>query len=179
MFNRDQTVLLVIDVQGKLAHLVHEKEILFKNIQAMIKGAQILEIPILWTEQVPEKIGNTVSEIAELLRDQQPIEKVSFSAFPNRRFKETLSALNRKQVVVTGIETHVCVYQTAADLIFEGYQLQIVCDAVSSRSSENKRIALERLKQLGAQMTCVEMILCELLKTSKDERFKEILKLMK
>ena len=179
MFNTDQTVLLVIDVQGKLAQLMHEKEILFKNIQAMIKGANILEIPIVWTEQVPEKIGNTVPEIAQLLKDQQPIEKVSFSCFPNRRFKETLTALNRKQIVVVGIETHVCVYQTAADLIAEGYQVQVVCDAVSSRSLENKRIALERLQQLGAHLTCVEMILCELLKTTEDKRFKEILGLMK
>ena len=179
MFSCDQTVLLVIDVQGKLAQLVHEKEILFKNIQAMIKGAQILDIPIVWTEQVPEKIGNTIPEIAKLLKDQQPIEKVGFSCFLNRRFKETLTALKRKQILVTGIETHVCVYQTAADLIAEGYQVQVVCDAVSSRSAENKRIALERLKQLGAQMTCMEMILCELLKTSEDKHFKEILGLMK
>ena len=179
MFNRDQAVLLVIDVQGKLASLMHEKEILFKNIQAMIKGAQIFGIPILWTEQVPEKIGNTIPEIAKLLKDQQPIEKESFSCVPNKRFMEALLALNRKQIVVTGIETHVCVYQTAADLISQGYQLQVVCDAVSSRSSENKRIALERLKQLGAQMTCAEMILCELLKTTEDKKFKEILGLMK
>src|SRR3989338_834136 len=107
MFNRDQAVLLVIDVQGKLASLMHEKEILFKNIQAMIKGAQIFGIPILWTEQVPEKIGNTIPEIAKLLKDQQPIEKESFSCVPNKRFMEALLALNRKQIVVTGIETHV------------------------------------------------------------------------
>lgn len=179
MFSADQTVLLVIDVQGKLAHLVHEKEILFKNIQAMIKGAQILGIPILWTEQVPEKIGNTIPEIAKLLTDQQPIEKESFSCVPNKRFMEALLALNRKQIVVTGIEGHVCVYQTAADLIGEGYQVEIVCDAVSSRSVENKQIALERLKQLGAGVTCTEMILCELLKTTEDKKFKEILGLMK
>lgn len=178
MFSSDQTVLLVIDVQGKLAHLMHEKEIVFKNVKAMIKGAQILGIPILWTEQVPEKIGNTIPQIAQLLKDQQPVEKESFSCVSNKRFMEALSALNRKQIVVTGIEGHVCVYQTAADLISEGYQLQIVCDAVSSRSLENKQIALERLKQLGAQMTCTEMILCELLKTTEDKRFKEILKLM-
>ena len=179
MFSPDQTILLVIDVQGKLAQLVHEKEILFKNIRTMIKGTQIFGIPIVWTEQVPEKIGNTIPEIAELLKDHHPIEKVSFSCFPNRRFKETLTALKRKQIVIVGIEAHVCVYQAAADLIAEGYQVQVVCDAVSSRSSENKRIALERMKQLGAHLTCVEMILCELLKTTEDKRFKEILGLMK
>ncbi len=179
MFTIDETVLLVIDVQGKLAHLVHEKEILFKNLRATIKGARILNVPILWTEQVPEKIGNTIPEIAELLKDQKSIEKVSFSCVPNKRFMEALTALNRKQILVVGIETHVCVYQTASDLIREGYQVQVVCDAVSSRSLEDKRIALESMKQLGAQLTCVEMILCELLKTSENTRFKEILKLMK
>ena len=179
MFMIDQTVLLVIDVQGKLAHLVHEKEIFFKNLQAMIKGAQILQIPILWTEQIPSKIGNTIPEIAQLLKDQQPIEKVSFSCVPNKRFMEVLTTLKRKHILVTGIEAHVCVYQTAADLIQEGYQVRVARDAVSSRSAENKQIAFDAMQQLGAQLTSVEMILCELLKTSEDARFKEILKLIK
>ena len=179
MFMIDQTVLLVIDVQGKLARLVHEKEILFKNLQAMIKGARILQIPILWTEQVPEKIGNTIPEIAQLLKDQQPIEKVSFSCVPNKQFMKTLTVLNRKQILIAGIEAHVCIYQTVSDLIKEGYQVQVVQDAVSSRSAENKQIAFDAIKQLGAQLTSVEMILCELLKTSEDARFKEILKLIK
>ena len=179
MFTVNQTVLLVIDIQGKLAHSMQDKDRLFKNIQAMIKGAQILQIPILWTEQVPEKIGNTIPEIASLLKDQQPIEKVSFSCVPNKRFMEALSALNRKQIVIVGIETHVCVYQTACDLLDEGYKVQVVSDSVSSRSSENKQTALDSLKHRGVPLTCVEMILCELLKTSEDSRFKEILKLMK
>ena len=179
MFTAEQTVLLVIDVQGKLAHLVHEKEILLKNLQAMIKGARILQIPILWTEQVPAKIGNTIPEIAQLLKDQQPIEKVSFSCVPNKRFMEILTALNRKQILIAGIETHVCIYQTASDLIKEGYQVKVARDAVSSRSLENKQIAFDAMQQRGVQLTSVEMILCELLKTSEDARFREILKLIK
>ena len=179
MFNRDQTVLLVIDVQGKLCQLMDEKEKLIKNIHAVIKGAKIFGIPILWTEQVPEKVGNTIPEIAKLLKPLQPIEKVSFSCFPNRRFKESLSTLNRKQILVVGIEAHVCVYQTVADLIAQGYEVQVVCDAISARSSEHKRIALEQMKQLGAGWTSGEMIICELLKTSADVQFKEILQLIK
>ena len=179
MFNPDHCVLLVIDIQGKLASVMHEKEQLFKNAAIMIEAAHILGIPILWTEQVPAKVGETVSEIVRFLPNIQPIEKESFSCYPNKRFREALSALNRKQILVTGIETHVCVYQTVADLLDDEYEVQIIGDAVSSRAKENKGIGLTRMQVLGANITSTEMILCELIKTSEHKNFKSILNLIK
>ena len=129
MFSHEKAVILVIDIQGKLAALMFEKEKVYRNIKAIIKAARILEIPVLWTEQVPGKIGQTVPEIAALLSPLKPIPKSSFSCCGEKKFLDALAALKRRQMIVTGIETHVCVYQTAADLIERKYEVQVVADA--------------------------------------------------
>jgi len=179
MLTTDNTILLIIDVQGKLAHLMSDKESLFENLQKIIKGAKILGIPILWTEQNPEKLGTTIPEISQLMSPIQPIPKRSFSCWDNERFVEKLRALNRKQVLITGIEAHICVYQTAVDLVNSGYEVQVVADAVSSRKAENKKIAIDRIRDIGAGLTCIEMVLFELLKVADGPKFKQILKIIK
>ncbi len=179
MFNINQTVLLFIDVQGKLARQMHEKEKLFKNLQALIKGAQILNIPILWTEQTPEKIGKTLPQFVRYLANSKPIRKTSFSCALNQDFREALQGLGRRQILVSGIEAHVCVYQTVGDLLEQNYEVRLVADAVSSRTKENRDIAFSRMKELGAGFTSVEMMMCELLRTSEHPKFEEILKLIK
>lgn len=179
MLKIENTILLIIDIQGNLAHLMHGKERLFKNVQKLIKGIQILGIPILWVEQNPQGLGPTIPEIAELLSNIQPISKMSFSSCRNDGFLQTLNTLNRKQILIAGIEAHVCVYQTAADLVDNGYEVQVVTDAVSSRSVENKEIGLQRMKNSGATLTSVETALFELLKVAEGEQFKEILKIVK
>lgn len=171
--------LIVVDVQGKLAQLMHEKEILFKNIEILIKAAKILEIPILWCQQSPQSLGPTIPQIAELLADCEPIDKASFSCFGHENFKAKLAALNRTQIILTGIETHVCIYQTAADLLAEGCSVDIPADAVSSRTLANKKTALRRLTAQGANITSTEMALFELLKTAENPNFKQIAKLIK
>ena len=179
MFEINKTVLVVIDVQGKLATLVAEKEKVYANISGLIKAVQILNIPIIYTEQVPEKIGKTIPKIALLLSTLSPITKSSFSCCGSKEFLEQLTRLKRKQVIITGIETHVCVYQTITDLLKLQFAVQVVADAVSSRTAENRRIALERVKKLGADITSTEMVLCELLKTAKHEKFRDIIKFIK
>ena len=179
MFTIEKSLLLVIDVQGKLARLMFDKEQLFRNIQALIQMARFLEIPILYTEQVPEKIGPTIPEIANYLHNLPPIRKASFSCCQEEEFLKKLEFYKRPQIIVCGMETHVCVYQTAADLLEHKYEVQVVADAVSSRTKENKQLALEQLKGLGAALTSAEMIGCELLRTSQHEKFKEILSLIK
>ncbi len=180
MLKTDQTVLVVIDVQGKLAQVMHEKEALFANLEKIIKGAQVLGLPLIWTEQAPEKLGPTSPEIAALLASQaKPIAKSSFSCCGHPPFMEALKMLNRRQVLLTGIETHVCVYQTALDLLTAGYEVQVVTDAVSSRTAENKHIGLERMKTAGAALTGVEMALFELLRVAEGPQFKEIAKIVK
>jgi nicotinamidase-related amidase len=179
MLKIENTVLSIIDIQGKLAHLMYEKELLFKNVQKLIKGIQVLGIPIIWLEQNPKGLGPTIPEIADLLSGNQPISKMSFSGCRNDRFLQELKVLNRKQVLISGIETHICVYQTAADLVDLGYEVQAVTDAVSSRTIEDKKIGLEKMKNAGVIMTSVETALFELLKVAEGEQFKEILKIVK
>ena len=179
MLKIENTTLLIIDIQGNLAHLMHGKELLFKNVQKLIKGIQILGIPILWVEQNPQGLGPTIPEIADILSNIQPISKMSFSSCRNDDFLQALNALNRKQVLVAGIEAHVCVYQTAADIVDIGYEVQVVTDAVSSRSVENKEIGLQRMRDSGVSLTSVETALFELLKVAEGEQFKEILKIVK
>ena len=178
MLLRDNTVLIVVDVQGKLAQLMADKQALFANLQRIIRGVQVLDIPILWVEQYPEGMGPTIAEIAPLLLGIEPISKLSFSCCGNGRFMRELTALSRKQVLIAGIETHVCVYQTARDLVHLGYEVEVVADAVSSRTIENREIGLDRIKTSGARLTSTEMALFELLRVAEGEQFKKILKII-
>ncbi len=179
MLDIEHCCLIVVDVQGKLAELMHEKEILFRNVQILIKAAKILEIPILWCQQCPQSLGPTSPQIAELLAGCEPIDKATFSCAADEDFKAALAGLSRRQIILAGIETHVCIYQTAADLLAEGYSVDIVADAVSSRTLDNKQVALRRLSTQRANITSTEMALFELLKTADNPKFKQIAKLIK
>ncbi len=172
MLNIDNAALVVIDVQSKLAQLMAEKETLFANLEKIIKGIQVLDIPIIWTEQVPKKLGPTLPEFSELLAQSgDPIAKSSFSCCGHTPFMDALKSLNRNQILLTGIETHVCVYQTALDLLEAGYKVQVVSDAVSSRTNANKQIGLARMKEAGAILTSTEMALFELLRVAEGDLF--------
>ena len=179
MFSPEQAILVVIDIQGKLAYLMDQKETLFKNVKGLIQTAQFLCLPIVLTEQVPEKIGATIPEIKDLLPELQPIKKNSFSCYLDKSFLTRIQSLKRKQIIVCGIEAHVCVIQTVLDLLENKYSVQVVADAISSRKAENKCYALERMRKEGADITTCEMIVTELLRTSTHPRFKEVLNLIK
>lgn len=179
MLDSNQTVLVVIDIQGKLSQAMYEKESLFDNFHKLIEGVQVLGIPIILTEQNPERLGKTLPEIATLLPGIQALPKFSFSCCDVAGFMEELKKLNRKQVLICGIETHVCVYQTAMDLLGSGYEVQVVADAVSSRTLSNKTIALERMRDEGVKLTSTEMVLFELLEIAQGPKFKELLKIVK
>jgi nicotinamidase-related amidase len=179
MLDSQDCCLVVIDVQGKLAQLMHEKDSLFKNIVILIKGCGILDIPVIWTQQVPKALGQTIGQITELLTDLEPINKASFSCCGQKEFIETLNEKNRKQVLICGIETHICVYQTAIDLLDKDFQVHVVADAVSSRTPQNKHISLQKMQSLKVQITTTEMLLFELLKTAEHPKFRQIAKLVK
>jgi nicotinamidase-related amidase len=179
MLTTDNTVLLIVDVQGKLAHLMQDKEILFNNISKTIKGAQVLDIPIILAEQYPAGLGPTIPEVAGLFEKPNAISKTSFSCCGEDRFMQVLNALHPENVLVAGIETHVCVYQTIRDLIKAGFAVQIIADAVSSRTKDNKRIGLKKSIKAGAEITSVETVLFELLRVAGGEKFKNILEIVK
>lgn len=180
MLHIEETVLVIIDVQGKLGHLMYEKEQLFTNLQRLARAAKVLDIPVLWNEQYPQGLGPTIPELsAELQEIANPIIKCTFSSCGAAAFMESLKALGRKQILIAGIETHVCIYQTAVDLVKLGYQVEVVADAVSSRTKENKQIGLEKMKEKGASWTSTEMALFELVKVAEGAKFKAILEIVK
>ena len=179
MLGTRKCCLVVVDVQGKLAQLMHDKELLFKNIQILIKAANILNFPILWCQQCPDSLGPTIPEIAELLSGNEPINKAAFSCCGADQFNSRLNELDRNQVILCGIEAHVCIYQTAVDLLRKGFSVDVIADAVSSRTLENKQIGIDRIAAEGANISCTEMALFELLKTAEHPQFKNIAKLIK
>lgn len=179
MLKLDDTVLLIIDVQGKLAQLMDGKELLFKNIINLAKGAKVLNIPIIWTEQYPEGIGPTIPELAEVLTEISPLPKITFSCCQDDGFLAELKRIGRKNILISGIEAHICVYQTVTDLISQGYHTELVVDAVSSRNSVNKELGIDKMVMNGASITCVETALYELLGKAGTDEFKQILKIIK
>jgi hypothetical protein len=179
MLKTDNTVLVLVDVQGKLAQLMEGKAALFQNLRKLVQGVQVLGLPIVWAEQNPAGLGPTIPELAELLEGQTPIAKFSFSCCGDAAFLERLRATGRKQVLLAGIEAHVCIYQTAVELLQLGYEVEVVADAVSSRTAENKQIALAKLQQIGACLTSVEMALFEMLGKAEGPAFKAIVKIVK
>jgi nicotinamidase-related amidase len=179
MLNIQDCCLVVVDVQGKLAQLMYDKQVLFKNVQILIKTAKILDIPILWCQQCPDALGPTLPEIAQLLADSEPIDKSAFSCCRAEQFNIKLKEIKRQQVVLCGIETHVCVYQTAVDLLIKGFSVDLIADAVSSRTLENRQIGINRMAAEGVNISCTEMALFELLQTAEHPQFKQIAKLIK
>lgn len=175
----EKTVLVIIDIQGNLAQAMTDKLLLFENVQKLIKGMQAFAIPIVVTEQTPQKLGSTISDIQSLLTGIEKLSKASFSCCKNQHFVNKLSSLKRRQVLLAGIETHICVYQTAMDLIQAGYEVHIIGDAVSSRTPQNREIGIQKMRDGGAVLTSTETILFELLQTAEDARFKEIFKIVK
>jgi nicotinamidase-related amidase len=179
MLDTSKCCLVVVDVQGKLAELMDNKDSVFANIEILIKTAKVLEFGIIWCEQHRRALGPTIPQIAELLTDNQPIDKFSFSCCGQDEFNNKLKELRPRQVILCGIEAHVCIYQTAADLLDKDYEVHVIADAISSRTQTNKEIALRRMEADGALISSTEMALFELLRTAKHEKFKELAKLIK
>lgn len=179
MLTQENTGLIIIDVQGKLARIVNESEKLVSNLEKLIRGCQILSIPIIYTEQNPKGLGSTIPEIGKLLSPQNPVEKYTFNALENEAFKKAILESNRKQWLICGTEAHICVYQTVLGLLSYNFEIEVVADCVSSRSKDSVELALEKLQNKGAGLTNVEMCLYELVKDSRREIFKEILTLIK
>ncbi|MFC1833395.1 hydrolase [Thermodesulfobacteriota bacterium] len=179
MLNVEETVLVVVDFQEKLMAAIHNKEELLREAVRLVQGANVLGLPILWSEQNPKGLGPTVPELASLMTDYEPITKISFSCCGEEKFKKAFDEIDRDQVLVAGIESHVCVYQTVVDLLDEIPMVGVVADAVSSRTPENKAIGIERCRDEGAFITSTECALFELLKAAEGDKFKQMLKVVK
>ena len=175
----ENTVLLLIDFQERLFPVMHDKEKLLNNVAKLTKGALALEIPIIVTEQYPKGLGPTIPEIKGLIPGYKALEKTCFNCCDEPAFMEALGALKRKQIIIAGIEAHICTYQTAVALARAGYQVEVSSDGISSREPENKAAALAKLGLMGIMPTTTEMALFELLKVAKGDKFKAISAIVK
>jgi nicotinamidase-related amidase len=173
----DRCALVVVDIQEKLLPPIFQKTQLVKNSQLLIRLAGILKLPALVTTQYAKGLGNTVPEIASLLPETQAIDKQMFSCFGSDAFCSQLKRLpgNRNTVLLCGMESHICVTQTALAALREGYIVHVASDAVSSRSEWNWKIGLERMRAAGAVISSTEMIIYEVLRSSSAPAFKELL----
>jgi nicotinamidase-related amidase len=178
MMTTENSGLLIIDVQGTLAEKVHDSAALLNNLSILIQGAKLLSIPIVWVEQLPEKLGKTHSDIAQHLLGRA-FEKSTFSAWGNNEIRSEIENLNRRNWIVAGIECHVCVYQTVRDLLKMHYNVHLVGDGVSSRTLENKVIGQQAMQAAGAKLTSTEMVLFELQQKAEGDIFKQLIKLVK
>jgi len=176
--NRDQAVVIVVDYQNKIADVMKHHDSVTKHIVALLQGVRALHVPILTTEQYPKGLGHTTSEIAGETASGPVIEKTTFSCCGAPEFCTWLESQNRQQAVLVGIETHVCVLQTALDLLENGYQVHLPIETTCSRSDEHKQNALARLRDAGAVITNVESVLFELLVDAKSAEFKTVQKLI-
>ena len=179
MLKPESAMLNVIDVQGRLAGIVADSENVRRNIVRLIEGTRLFSMPLLATEQVPEKLGATIPEVKAALGGGDLPTKETFSCWQDGGMRESYAAAGRKQVLVCGIECHVCVYQTVRDLLAADYEVHLVVDAVSSRSLLNKEVAVRRMERMGAHLTTTEMALFELKFDCTGETFRQLSKLVK
>ncbi len=179
MLQIEKTGVVLIDVQGKLAKMVHESETLVANIARFIEGAKILGLPVVWLEQYPKGLGKTVEEISSIMTDNQPIEKFTFNCYADEQVKKAVAESGRQQWLVCGIEAHICVYQTSMGLLLDNYEVEVLTDCISSRLADNVKFATSKLQSKGVGLTNTEMCFYELMKSSKHPKFKEILPLIK
>ncbi|PKL96468.1 MAG: hydrolase [Gammaproteobacteria bacterium HGW-Gammaproteobacteria-8] len=175
----ESSLLLVVDVQGRLARLMHESEAMIRQQAILIRACRLLDVPVLWAEQLPDKLGPTVDELQQPLAGLQPRAKSSFGCCGDASLRQAIETSGRDQILLCGIEAHVCVWQTAAALLEMGRSVHLAADAVSSRSAFNRDIAYRRMESAGVHLSNVEMLLFELMQNATHPRFREVTTLLK
>lgn len=173
--DRDQAVMVVVDVQEKLVPAMNERVCgrVVQHINMLLEGFSAMDLPVIATEQYPRGLGHTIEELA-VSGDTQRVEKVAFSCYGESNFVEALEKTGRKQVVLVGMEAHVCVYQTMIDLLDRGYQVHLVRDAICSRFKSDYHTAITTAPEMGAVLTTTEMALFQLLKVAGTDEFKVV-----
>jgi len=179
MLTTENTCLVVIDIQEKLLAVMDKPQRVVKNTAVLIQAAKALDIPVLWCQQVPKALGPTAEDLTALMTDVEPINKSSFSCCGEEAFVAKIDLLQARSAILCGIESHVCVFQTARDLIQHGLYVHVVADAISSRTPDNHAIGKDRMAQEGAVVTSTEMLLFELLRDANHPKFRELAKLIK
>lgn len=177
--DQNNCLLLLIDVQEKLVAML-EKNTVVRKSTTLLKTANILGIPSIITEQYPQGLGKTVDFVSEHIKENTTMfEKTAFSALKDDGFLKKLKSFGKKQIIIGGIEAHICVHQTVADLIENDFEVYVVKDACASRKKDDFKSGIKLMEQNGAKISATEAVLFELLKTSKHPNFKEVQALIK
>ena len=177
----EKCALLVVDIQDRLMRVINEKERVGNNSSLLVKAANVMKIQVVATTQYVEKIGEIIPEVSADLQDITPLDKMEFNCFANQGISDALKGLDQavNTLIVCGVETHICVYQTVQGALNAGYNVWVAADAVSSRTEENYRIGLSRISGMGATIGSTEMIIYELLHKAGTPEFKAMLPFMK
>ena len=174
MLDKNNAVLLIIDIQERLAVVMDHKDQVVRNTLHLVELAKMQDLPVVVTEQYPRGLGRTLPEITAALPAYLPIEKITFNCCGEGSFNEQIRRLGRKKIILAGMETHICVLQTALGLLAEGYQPHLVTDAVCSRTTHNWSTGIGLMRDAGAVITCTETALFQLLGTAGTPEFKAI-----
>jgi nicotinamidase-related amidase len=180
LLGRDTSVLVIVDMQEPFLNVMHERDRLEANVLLLARAAAILHVPVLLTTQNAARLGGVVPVVREAAGDDAPaFDKLSFSCADSHGFLGALRATGRTQVVLCGVETHICVSQTAHDLLHAGFQAHVAADAVSSRSLEKHKLGMERLRDAGVKPCAAEAAVYEWLRAAGTPEFKSILPLVR
>ena len=179
IFTRENSAILLVDYQEKFIPVLYDNERIVKNIQLLLAGVNIYCLPIVVSEQVPEKLGKTIDDFKDHLKNARFFSKKSMSCCGQAGFVEELKSKNIKKIAVCGIEAHVCILQTCLDLLNNGFQVHLLADAITARVPHNKDIAIEKIKSAGAIISSVETILFEIACEAGTEEFKKLQQLFK
>ncbi|HUT73685.1 MAG TPA: isochorismatase family protein [Armatimonadota bacterium] len=179
ILRRDDAFVVVVDMQASVWNLVQRKKRVLQGVQLLLRAAPLLGLPVIATEQNPGKLGRTLPEVAELLGDAPVIGKMAFSCWGEPVFTDAAGALGRGTAIVCGIETHICVLQTALDLLRAGYRTHVVADAVACRRELDERTAVDHLRAAGVIITTIETALFQLLERAGTDEFRAVSRLVK
>ncbi len=174
VLNKEEAVLLIVDFQERLAAIMKEKEKVVKSCQHLLELAKMQGIPVVVTEQYPKGLGRTVPELQSAVPDYKPIEKTVFNCCGEPAFVADIKKLGKKQIIMTGMETHICVLQTTIGLLQLGFTVHAVQDAICSRTQDNWNTGIAFMRDAGAVVTCTETVLFQLLKVAGTDEFKRI-----
>jgi nicotinamidase-related amidase len=179
ILNKENTGLLIIDVQEKLMQVMGKKEGVVENINRLVLLSKLFDFPVIITEQYPKWLGPTLPELAESLLAYEPITKFHFNCCDLEVFNNRLASEDLTNIIITGVESHICVFQTCVSILERGYSVHVPQDAVDSRTEENWRVGLDLMKQAGAVITSTETVIYQILKIAGTKEFKKILKIMR
>jgi nicotinamidase-related amidase len=179
ILNKKNTGLLIIDVQEKLMQVMGKKEKIVENINKFVLLSKLFDFPVILTEQYPKWLGPTLPELAESLPFYEPIIKFHFNCCDVDTFNNRLDSEELRNIIITGVESHICVFQTCFSILERGYKVHVPQDAVDSRTEENWRVGLDLMKQAGAMITSTETVIYQILKKTGTKEFKKMLKIMR